>query len=152
MTLPSLAPIVELEKRLGKNLDGADEDRANALLVDASALVRHVARATWVDADGTLTEVPDVAVAITLQATLRAWYNPEGVNGESIAGYSVQYGAGDVWLTSTERNQLEQLGRAGGFAAVEASHGYGFDGPAQLTTPVDYQPGQGWPLVGFETK
>lgn len=127
MALPPLAPISELERRIGRSIDpGAERERAAALISDASTLVRHEASATWVDADGELIAVPDLAVTIALAAALRGWYNPAAIESTQLGAVSVRYA--DVWLTATERDRLGSLG-ATGFQSITMRHGYGFDGP-----------------------
>lgn len=152
MALVPLASIVELERRIGETItDSKERDRALALLTDASTLVRHEAGRTWVDADGELTDVPDVAVAIALAAAMRSWYNPAGVESTQLGAVSVRFP--DVWLTSRERDQLTSLTRQG-IISVDTSHGYGWDCDTVGWAPVDYGGGAGvgtadWFPIGY---
>jgi len=83
--LPPLATIPDLEARIGHPItDPAEQARANALLADASSLVRFAANQTWVDENGDLTVVPDLAVSITCQAALRGWFNPAGIEAAQL--------------------------------------------------------------------
>lgn len=126
MALVPLTSVDELERRLGKTIpDGAERDRADALLSDASTLVRHAAGATWVDAEGDLTDVPDLAVTITIAAAIRAWFNPAGVTAQQLGAVSVRYA--DVWLTGKETDQLAQMTRQS-VQSIELEHGFGFKG------------------------
>lgn len=88
------ADVVELEARLGRQLDSTDLDRARAVLEDASALVREeVGYTVWIDADtGVLDEslVPASVRAVVLRAAERAMRNPGGFSAESSGDYSYQ--------------------------------------------------------------
>lgn len=153
MALPPLAPISELERRIGVAIEpGAERERAAALISDASTLVRHEASATWVDAQGDLDAVPDLAVTITLAAALRGWYNPAAIESTQLGAVSVRYA--DVWLTAAERERLGSLGQSG-LTSLTMRHGYGWDGPDRYGyAPVDHAPGVGgefadWFPIGY---
>src|SRR4029077_18466475 len=91
--------------RLG-GLSASDEDRAQACLNDASALIRAEASGEdWVDADGALEEVPDVIATVCFAAATRAFRTPDGVRQETIGNYSVAYvdTSTAVFLTDGER-------------------------------------------------
>lgn len=132
MALPPLALVPDLEARLVAPItDPHQRERAESLLADASALVRWEAGRDWVDDVGQLTTVPDIAFMITLQAALRAFYNPAQVSSQQLGAASVRYG--DVWLTSAERNRLADLGGTrGNMQSIQMSGGYGFEGPENL--------------------
>jgi hypothetical protein len=128
MALVPLATVEDMETRLGKAIpEGLERDRAQALLADASTLVRHEVGRTWVDAEGDLENVPDVAVMTAISAAIRAWYNPSQIESAQLGAVSIRYG--DVWLTAVERDRLGTLntGRAGTLS-LELKHGYGFEG------------------------
>lgn len=121
MALPALAEVVDLEKRLGLTpgtLAGTDLVRAQLALLDASALVRVAARRSWVNPNGTLKPVPDAVAFIVLQAARRAYNNPDNYASESMSGYAYQYeqGATSAYLTSDERDALEEAVVAEGAA------------------------------------
>lgn len=150
MALVPIATVEDMVARLGKPVeDGAERDRAEALLSDASTLVRHEAGRTWVDAEGDLEDVPDVAVMTALSAAIRAWYNPSQIESAQLGAVSIRYG--DVWLTAVERERLSTLGR-GGIQSIELSHGYGFEGNRLLGwAPYDHTglgaaPGDWFPI------
>lgn len=150
MALVPLTTVEELERRLGQTIpSGPERDRAEALLSDASTLVRHEAGRTWVNAVGEIEDVPDLAVTVTIKAALRAWYNPAGVESQQLGAASVRYG--DVWLTGTERDSLSQLTRQT-VLSIDLDHGYGFDGNAtQGWVPYDFTglgpaPGDPFPI------
>lgn len=102
MSLPALATLEALEVRLGGSLD--DEDRAQAALDDASALVRSIAGKTWVTNDVLDTDIPDIIATITLRAARRAYTNPNDHSSETIGNSSVGFGA--VYLTVEERSAV----------------------------------------------
>jgi hypothetical protein len=140
--LPPLATLAQFEARIGRPVTaGAETDRANALIEDASALVRFEAGADWVDETGTtLVDVPDVAVAITLAASTRAWYNPAQVQSEQLGAALVRFG--DVWLTAAEAERLGRLNDDGAFKSVSLTPGFGFERDTYGWVPCDYGEGQ----------
>lgn len=154
MALPPLADLSALAARLGAPFEpGAERERAAALLSDASVLVRHEAGRTWIDAEGELAEVPDIAVTTTLMSATRAWYNPASVDSQQLGAVSVRFG--DVWLTAAERSRLKGLGQAG-LSSIKLTPGFGFE--TDDTTgwaPVDYldvgtpTPGADWAPIGY---
>lgn len=141
MALPPLAAIGDLEARIGEPIkEVAERERAVAVLTDASTLVRDAAGATLVNDTGDVDSPPDIAVAITLAAAVRAWYNPAGVSSGQIGASTFRF-AGDVWLTAAERGRLSSLSGQT-ITSVEMTHGFGFDGLPSGYVPVDYGDGQ----------
>ncbi|SCL33023.1 Phage protein Gp19/Gp15/Gp42 [Micromonospora nigra] len=107
MSLPPLAPVAELERRLGLapgTLAGSDLVRAGVALEDASTLVRAEAGTDWLAEDGVTVTAPAVVLTVVLGAALRAYRNPDGYSGESVGEYSYQYAreATSGYLTSAE--------------------------------------------------
>jgi hypothetical protein len=119
-------PLVEAEELL-RRLPEADTDadltRAEALLEDASALVRHFGDAGWL-----IGYTPDVVTMIVIKIALRAFQNPGGVTQESEgATYSASFGTEPgVYLTAEERDII-----------VGAT---GSRGPYTLTTTRAWEP------------
>lgn len=152
MALVPLATVEDMETRLGKAIPvGTERDRAQALIADASTLVRHEVGRTWVDAEGELQDVPDVAAMTALSAAIRAWYNPSQIESAQLGAVSIRYG--NVWLTAAERERLGTIvtGRAG-LISVDTEHGFGFHGanregwaPYQFN-PVGPAPGDWFPI------
>jgi hypothetical protein len=142
MTLPALAQVSDMEARLGHTIDDATErTRAQALLDDASALIRFEANRTWMDDTvdpPVLGPVPDFVVSLTAQAALRGWFNPAGIESAQLGAVSVRYGG--AWLTNAERAQLALLNRGQGLQQVYLEHGFGFDGATSGWVPVDNAP------------
>jgi hypothetical protein len=112
-----LATIPELEARLGRVLTGAELDRANGLLDDASALVRDVAGKTWIDpGTGLLEPVPGSIRWVVLRAAERAIRNPQGFSSESAGDYSYQRTGVEpgVYLTEGEEKAIRKaIGKTG---------------------------------------
>lgn len=142
MTLPALAMVSDMEARLGHTIDDANERlRAQALLDDASALIRFEANRTWMDETvdpSVLGPVPDFVVSLTAQAALRGWFNPAGIESAQLGAVSVRYGG--AWLTNAERAQLALLNRGQGLQQVLLQPGFGFDGTTVGWVPVDNAP------------
>lgn len=142
MPAPSLATIADMEARLGHTIDDpAERVRAQALLDDASALIRFEANRTWMDDTvdpPVLGVVPDFVVSLTAQAALRGWYNPAGIESAQLGAVSVRYGG--AWLTGAERAQLASLNRGQGLQNVELQPGFGWEGHVIGYVPVDNAP------------
>ncbi|HVM07199.1 MAG TPA: hypothetical protein VM345_01950 [Acidimicrobiales bacterium] len=111
--LPALASVEDFTARLGRDLaDTTEAARVQALLEDASVLVRQAAGLTWVDENGDLVEdVPDVAVMVTLAAARRAFDNPSGVAAKSVDDVSITFSRGSgLYLLDEEKTLLAGLG------------------------------------------
>lgn len=145
-SLPALVSLDDFALRLG-GLASSDEDRAQACLDDASALIRAEAGGEdWVDSDGALEEVPGVIVAVCVAAAIRAFRNPEGVRTESIGTYSVAYAdtSTAVFLTEGERRIIRRAAGLSGIGNVqlEGEWSVGMDA---VWVPVD-RGGDDYPL------
>lgn len=108
-----LATLEDVEQRLGGvTLDHDAQARVEALLDDASELVRLEAGTTW-EAPAV---VPGAVKAVVLRMVDRAYRNPEGFSAESDGDYSyqrtqVQPG---VYLTDAELRIIRRaMGRTG---------------------------------------
>ena len=120
MALPVLVSLDDFALRLG-GIAAADEDRAQAALNDASALIRaETGGEDWVDADGGLEEVPEVIAAVCIAAAIRAFRNPDGVRQETIGNYSVAYADSStaVFLTEGERRIIRRAAGLTGLNSV----------------------------------
>ena len=145
-SLPALVSLDDFALRLG-GLAESDEDRAQACLDDASALVRAEAGGEdWVDTEGALEAVPDVIVAVCVAAAMRAFRNPEGVRTESIGTYSVAYAdtSTAVFLTEGERRIIRRAAGISGIGSIELEGEWTVN-PAAIYAPVD-QGGDDFPL------
>lgn len=113
-----LASVADLEIRLGRTFEEAEVPRVQALLEDASELVRDVAGGkTWVDPDtGLLLAVPGAVRWVVLRAAERAVRNPEGYSAESAGDYSFQRTGVQpgIYLTEGEEKAIRRaLGKSG---------------------------------------
>jgi hypothetical protein len=109
--LPAFATLDQLTARVAGGQ--VNDTRAQAVLDDASARIRAEAVKTWVDDAGALVaDLPDIVVAVCLQAALRAYQNPERMTQEGIGtGYVQSNVSADVYLTKAE---LRLVRRAAG--------------------------------------
>lgn len=112
-----LADVTALEARLGREFTEDETPRAEALLEDASALVRDVAGRTWIDPDTELLEpVPGSIRWVVLRAAERAVRNPDGFSSESAGDYSYQRTGVEpgVYLTEGEERAIRRaVGKTG---------------------------------------
>ena len=133
MTLPSLATVDELAARLPDGIDSADEDRAQLLLDDVSALARAEVETDWVDDANALSGVPAVVVTVVLAAARRAWLNPSGFVSETIGSYTYRLADGaagsGVFLTDEEKRLIRRAAGTvdAGVSSVELNSEIGSD-------------------------
>jgi hypothetical protein len=99
MALPSFATYDDLVLRLPENVT-VDEDRAEAALFDASALIHAESAEAWVSDGALVDDVPDVVLTVCCKAAIRALVNPAGNTQEATGPFSTTFG--DVYLTSKE--------------------------------------------------
>lgn len=136
--LPPLATVDQLAVRLGYPLEGAEADRARALLIEASELIRDAAGTDWVDEGGQLSDVPRRVAQICLAATYRAFTNPEALSQRSIGDSSKSYdragveGGEAVYLTTAEREAVLNAAGRSPFAAVTLVSPYSGDSMESL--------------------
>lgn len=83
--MASIATPGELGVRLGQTLTGTDEDRAQAILDDVSAVARKLSgdSARW-----TTEDAPDDVKAVVLASAQRIYTNPNGFASEQDGDYS----------------------------------------------------------------
>lgn len=113
MPLPAFATVDDLGLRLPAGVS-VDEDRAEAALTDASALIHAESNEVWVEGDALVDDVPPVALTVCCKAAVRALVNPAGAAQESVGPFSHTYG--DVYLTQRERDMIRQA--AGGTSGL----------------------------------
>lgn len=114
-TLPPLATVADLEEHLGRDLDEAEQTRAEPLLAAASARVRRFTRRDFPNG------APDDVVAIVCQMVGRSIGRPAdetALRQEAIAGYSYTVGAaasaGPVGLLADEKEALRDYRKPAG--------------------------------------
>jgi hypothetical protein len=105
--LPALAPLSELEARLGLDagtLAGAEKVRAQAALDDASTLVRDETRQSWVAPDGATITAPAPLIRVVLGAARRNQTNPDAEIAQTVGPYNRTLKADEVsvYLTDAE--------------------------------------------------
>jgi hypothetical protein len=103
----ALLTLAELETRLGYTLPGALSDKAEAELIDASAIVRQHARGL-LDA----VEPPDVPpgiVAVMVSMMRRVTVNPNAFSGQAIDGH--QWQAGQPTGIFANRHEIRAIRR-----------------------------------------
>lgn len=103
--MTALTTVADLETRLGVPVGSlADEDlaRANAVLADASEVVRAAGNPQWTDAEG-VKPAPPLAVLATVRLARRFWDNPEGLSYEALGDHVTSRRAADEFLTADER-------------------------------------------------
>lgn len=118
MSSPPLASTDELETWIGSPL--VDEDRAEAKLRAASALVRTYKGVTYLDGDGALLEVPDNVWTVTLMVAERLLTGPTGAvqrQSDSIDGYSTD----TTYATNTGALNDVEKALLGGFPSTLSS-------------------------------
>lgn len=105
------AEVDDLAAWVGATIDG--EDRAEALLMAASALVRAEVGATVTDAWET---VPSEVEAVVVQVAARVWFNPQGAFAQTTGPFTVTWGSlseSGVYLTKAERDILSRFRTSG---------------------------------------
>jgi hypothetical protein len=128
-TLPPLAEVSDLEKRLERTFsDGAETERAEAVLDDASELVREASGKDWVNPDDpSAITAPRIVRLITLRVAERAVRNPEGFSSESAGDYSYQRNgltdSGGLYLTDQEREMLRRAAGKNGLWTQRITRG-----------------------------
>jgi hypothetical protein len=106
--MAGLITIEQLEARLGEDL--ASRAEAEALIEDASALVRQVARTDFA------TTIPAVVVSVVAQMVRRALDNPGDLVSERLGDYSYQTAANvggapagsSLYVTRDERRIIRE--------------------------------------------
>lgn len=128
MSLPALATVDDILARAPELTDALNTNQAEALLADASAIIRAYAKREWVSEDGQeLADVPDGITGICAMMVIRALRGPDAdVRQETVGNYSVTYGyrAGErLYLTKAEKTLIRTAvsGSAGAFTI--STHG-----------------------------
>lgn len=103
------------------DLDTINEDRANLLIQQATALAESVVK-----------PLPDGASAVVLAMAGRAYANPQGVASETVGPYTVSRPQAGLYMTKAETAALKRLGGRGGAFTVDP-------------TPSDASPAASWP-------
>lgn len=132
---PTLVPFGYLTEKIGYIPTDAEADRARALLVDASELIRDVAGLTWLnEAEDDVVGVPHRVQVICREAAYRAFDNPTGLSQRSIGDSSRSYdrsgreGGEAVYLTTDEERAVRKAATGSSLVVVTLESPY--TGPA----------------------
>lgn len=152
MALPPLASVDDLAAWAGQDAT-TDAMRAGAVLSAASALVRAEAGQTWVNANGSLAEVPADVTAVVVQVAGRVWGNPSGAIQWTKGPFSERYSddaALGLYLTDAERAILarhRQGGTPNGLNVLSTTRGE--DGSDTVYVPTGPPP-SGYPFPWYD--
>lgn len=135
--VPPLASFALLARKLGADpvdFDDEERDRGEALLDEASELIRDEADKTWLIANtNALDDVPRRVARICVAAAARAFTNPEGLSqrviGDSTKGYdrTGREGGEAVYLTKEEVRAVKKAALGSTFVAVTLVSPYSAD-------------------------
>jgi hypothetical protein len=99
--------------RYGSTVPSTDEERVEAYLADACAMVEDLTGTVYTDDSG----VPQALVAVVCTAVRRVYDNPQGLTGETVGNYSWQAsrasGAGLYFTQEERRIILRAAGKSG---------------------------------------
>jgi len=112
--MTALAELADFEVRYGRELSGDEITRAEALLDDASALIRD-------EAGDDFDTVPATVLFVVCEVVRRAFDNPAGLQGENIGDYGWHGGAvpSGVYLTAEEKQIVHRAaGTLGGVVSL----------------------------------
>ena len=138
----------------GMEIDEDQETLAEAILDDVSALVRAEARQEWLNEDGSLAQVPSLAMVVTRQAFRRAVSVPIGRQSDGVGPYTATYDRDSrvgAYLTDAERRSLWSLrpNKGGGLRVIETTRRQDpFSPDVYDPVLVDYNGLPGKPLAG----
>lgn len=126
------ATVEDLQARLGgKPLDDAKRLRAEALLHDASTIIRTVAGGGFEE------PVPEIVATVCLNMAVRAYHNPEGVRQQSLGQLSTTFASADtgVAITDEERRLIRSAaGHGVALSSIQLTTGY--DAVETVLVPV----------------
>lgn len=128
-----LIQVSDLTDRLGRSLDETETTQAEALIDDASALIRDVADDDFLNDSGTL-DVPPSIVPVVVTMVRRALENPRGLSGEQLGSYSWQ-AQGQQAAIYANRNEKRIIRRAVSKLGVGTAQLEGYL-PLRDTVPV----------------
>ena len=122
--MADLITVAQLEARLKESFTGDALAQVEGLIVDASALVIHVARTDFA------TGVPGVIVAVVAQMVRRALENPQELTGENLGAYGWQAmgqlsnaSGGALYVTRAERRLIREAAERPAVITIYADTG-----------------------------
>lgn len=137
MSLPPLATIADILTRAPELSTGIDSLQAEALLDDASALIRAEANREWVNDDGDELEgVPDGVAGICARMVIRALRGgDDGIRQEGEGNYNVTYADTGLFLKAQEKRFIARAAGHGRAFSIDTSGAVGYIG---ITEDVDW--------------
>lgn len=134
--MPPLASFGMLARKLGalpEDFDEMERERGEALLDEASELIRDVAEKTWLTTTNDLDNVPRRVATICVAAAARAFENPHGLTQRTLGDSSKSYdrskreGGEVVYLTEAEERAVRKAAGISTFVAVTLTSPYSAD-------------------------
>lgn len=134
--VPPLASFAMLARKLGalpEDFDEVERVRGEALLDEASELIRDVAEKSWLTTTNALDGVPRRVATICVAAAARAFENPHGLTQRSLGDSSKSYdrskreGGEIVYLTEAEERAVRKAAGISTFVAVTLTSPYSSD-------------------------
>jgi hypothetical protein len=118
-SLPAFAGVDDLAARIPRGIKDGDEERAQATLDDASALIRTETGMDWES------DFPDIVFTVTLWSARRSFENPSQLTQESVSGWSGTFASAspDVYLTSNEKRLVRKAAGLAEVGVVPTSRG-----------------------------
>lgn len=121
---------------------GAIDDRAEALLEDASSLILEEASGSELDwvkgVEGP--EIPTVIKAICVEMAYRAWANPDALSSESLGQHTQAWAdrSGEAMrMTKAERRIIRRAAGLGSVQSVTLASPYSGDTEGVINGPSD---------------
>lgn len=142
---PPLASFGMLARKLGALPDDFDETeraRGEALLDEASELIRDVAEKTWLTSANALDNVPRRVATVCVAVAARAFENPHGLVQRSLGDSSKSYdrskreGGEIVYLTEAEERAVRKAAGISTFVAVTLTSPYSADADEDVWAQV----------------
>ena len=133
---PPLASFGMLARKLGalpEDFDEVERTRGEALLDEASELIRDLAGKTWLTTANALDSVPRRVASVCVAAAARAFENPHGLLQRSLGDSSKMYdrrgreGGEIVYLTEEEERAVLKAAGVSTFVAVTLVSPYSAD-------------------------
>jgi class 3 adenylate cyclase len=114
--MSSFVTLAQFEARYQGVIPGADEERLEAFLEDASALVADIVGSTYTEET-----VPPTIVAVVCTAVRRAYENPSGLAAETTGAHSWTAGVAGagVFFTPGELRMIRRAAGVLGAASLE---------------------------------
>ena len=130
----ALLELTDFEARYG-SVPAEDQDKVEAILEDASALILAVAKTDWDEET-----VPASVIPVVVSVARRLYENPDGYSMEMVGEYQWQrpQAAAATFMTDEEMEIIRRAtGSKSGFNAIALEHPFGFHGPLTWSREID---------------